>query len=139
MKQTAVKSLGEIALRVEDLDGMQSFYTDVIGLALLRRFETSAFFKIADGYGGHTQILALFDRTAVSNYQPISAARTTVDHLAFTIDLTDFDAEVARLEALDHKVRTTTHAWVQWRSLYLEDPEGNLVEFVCFDPSIEEE
>ncbi|MEM7332056.1 MAG: VOC family protein, partial [Chloroflexota bacterium] len=59
--------------------------------------------------------------------------------IAFTIDLADFDAEVAHLEALGQAVRTSTHAWVQWRSLYLNDPEGNLVEFVCFDPSIVEE
>jgi hypothetical protein len=40
------------------------------------------------------------------------------------------------LEELGLKVDTTTHAWVQWRSLYVNDPEGNRVEFVCFDPSV---
>ena len=59
-----IKALGEIALRVDDLDSMQAFYQDVIGLELMRRFPDAAFFKIADGYGGHTQILALFDRSS---------------------------------------------------------------------------
>ena len=59
----SVKALGEIALRVENLDLMQQFYQDVIGLKLMKRFDHAAFFKIADGYAGHTQILALFDRT----------------------------------------------------------------------------
>ncbi|RMH18314.1 MAG: VOC family protein, partial [Acidobacteria bacterium] len=44
-----IKALGEIALRVADLDAMQRFYEQVIGLPLLRRFPRAAFFKIAGG------------------------------------------------------------------------------------------
>lgn len=128
-----IRGLGEIALRVTDLAVMQTFYQEVIGLELMRRFDTSAFFRIAAGYGGHTQILALFDRADES--RPV-AHYTTVDHIAFTIDRADFADEVERLRSHNLHVRTTTHAWVQWRSLYVDDPEGNTVEFVCFDPSI---
>ena len=115
---------------------MQGFYQEVIGLELLRRFPNSAFFRIADGVAGHTQILALFDRTADPGYQGLSSAHTTVDHLAFAIALEDFAAEKARLEAAGLRVETTEHAWVHWRSLYVSDPEGNQVELVCFDPSV---
>src|SRR5262245_5473485 len=62
-KRTVVRGLGEIAFRVNNLDTMQQFYEYVIGLSLMARFPTSAFFKIADGYEGHTQVLALFDRS----------------------------------------------------------------------------
>jgi catechol 2,3-dioxygenase-like lactoylglutathione lyase family enzyme len=54
-----IKGLGEIALRVEDLDTMQRFYEEVIGLELIKRFDNAAFLKLADGYDGHTQVLAL--------------------------------------------------------------------------------
>ena len=134
-----IAALGEIALRVDDLDTMQYFYASVIGLELMKRFETSAFFKIGEGYAGHTQILALFDRAGTPGYTGLDAPRTTVDHIAFTIALADFWPEVARLKALGLSVSTTTHAWVQWRSLYVDDPEGNTVELVCFDPGIEQE
>lgn len=126
---TAVRALGEVALRVNNLDQMQAFYTDVIGLELLRRFERAAFFRIADGYAGHTTVLALFDRNA-----QVEQERSTVDHLAFTIALPDYEAERRRLEALGLAVTTATHEWVHWRSLYVEDPEGNTVELVCYDP-----
>ena len=63
-RRTSVRGLGEIALRVKNLDTMQSFYEDVIGLPLMTRFPNVAFLKIADGYGGHTQVLALFDRSS---------------------------------------------------------------------------
>ncbi len=133
---SAVRGLGEIALRVSNLEAMQTFYQEIVGLELMKRFPTAAFFRIADGYGGHTQILALFDRAGGTSYIAPEKARTTVDHIAFTIDLADFETEKTRLESLGQPLQTATHAWVQWRSLYISDPEGNTVEFVCFDPSI---
>lgn len=131
-----IQGLAEIALRVADLDTMQQFYAEVIGLTLMRRFENSAFFRIAEGVGGHTQILALFDRSSVAGSQPPEIESSTVDHLAFGINVEDFESEVTRLRATGRKVTTTEHAWVQWRSMYVRDPEGNLVELVCFDASI---
>ena len=136
MTTRKIKALGEIALRVEDLDAMQAFYQDVIGLELMQRFPDSAFFKIADGYGGHTQILALFDGHSQSGYIGLSGAQTTIDHLAFTIAQEDFESERARLEALGCKLEFANHTWVHWRSLYVHDPEGNNVEFVCYDPTV---
>ena len=126
---TAVRALGEVALRVNRLDEMQAFYTEVIGLELMRRFEHAAFFRIADGYAGHTAVLALFDRDS-----PVEQTRSTVDHLAFTIARGDYESHRQRLEALGLAVETATHEWVHWRSIYVKDPEGNTVELVCYDP-----
>jgi hypothetical protein len=47
-KRTAVRGLGEIALRVNNLDAMQKFYEEVIGLPLMARDSNCAFFKIAE-------------------------------------------------------------------------------------------
>jgi catechol 2,3-dioxygenase len=94
------------------------------------------FFKLADGFGGHTQVLALFDRSAQPGYSGLNAATTTVDHIAFEIDRADFDAERERLEQMGQAVETAEHAWVPWRSLYVTDPEGNTVELVCFDRTV---
>jgi catechol 2,3-dioxygenase-like lactoylglutathione lyase family enzyme len=133
-----IRGLGEIALRVSNLDAMQAFYQDVVGLELLRRFERSAFFRLAEGFGGHTQVLALFDRSGDPGYQAPDSATTTVDHLAFEIALADFDPELQRLADRGLTVRTAEHGWVHWRSLYIDDPEGNTVELVCYDPRVTE-
>ncbi len=132
-----IKGLGEIAFRVDDLDVMQTFYSEIVGLPLLKRFDNSAFFKIADGIEGHTQILALFDRSDEPDYIGPDSARTTVDHIAFAISLQDFAAEKERLQAHGLKVDTSEHSWVHWRSLYINDPEGNRVEWVCYDPDVQ--
>ena len=135
-KRTSVRGLGEIALRVNHLDAMQKFYDEVIGLPLMARVPNCAFFKIADGYGGHTQVLALFDRSQNPGYHGTDASTSTIDHIAFEIPLADFADELTRLKDLGLQVETTEHAWVHWRSLYVTDTEGNQVELVSYDGSV---
>jgi catechol-2,3-dioxygenase len=77
-KRPSVRGLGEIALRVNNLDAMQKFYEEVIGLPLMIRVPNCAFFKIAEGYGGHTQVLALFDRSQSPGYRGTDAATSTI-------------------------------------------------------------
>src|SRR5262249_5215774 len=72
----------------------------------------------------HTQVLALFDRSGRSGYRGLDPERTTVDHLAFEIDMADYELEKTRLEGLGAQVTTAEHAWVRWRSLYVDDPRG---------------
>jgi catechol-2,3-dioxygenase len=134
--RSSVRGLGEIALRVTNLDAMQKFYEEIIGLPLMNRVANCAFFKIANGYSGHTQVFALFDRSGSLGYSAPDAMTSTIDHIAFEIPLADFENELKRLRALGLEVETAEHAWVHWRSLYLNDPEGNRVELVCYDKSV---
>lgn len=135
MTPGAIRALGEIALRVRDLEMMTTFYRDVVGLEVLRETESAVFFTLGESHGGHTAVFVLFDRSATESAPP-EAARSTLDHLAFAIDCADHDAERERLEDSGFDVETIEHVWVGWRSLYVRDPEGNLVEWVCHDPSI---
>lgn len=136
--ETAIGGLGEIGLRVHDLETMQSFYADVVGLELKRRFADIAFFDIAPGVGGHTQILALFDRSEMDDYAPPVGSRSTLDHFAFEIPLSAYEDERERLARHDIDLRERTFEWVQWRSLFFRDPEDNVVELVAYDPHIEQ-
>jgi catechol 2,3-dioxygenase-like lactoylglutathione lyase family enzyme len=137
-----VRGLGELALRVRDLEATTAFYRDVVGLDVLREFDHATFFDLGEGHGGHTTIVALFDRADEpsaledGDYVPPDPAATSVDHFAFTVDLEDFDAERERLASLGVDLDSATHEWVSWRSLYFADPEGNRVEFVCYDPAV---
>src|SRR5512145_954144 len=124
-----VKGLGEVSIQVRDLDAMQKFYEEVVGLEVLRRDESFVFFKVAEGYGGHTQNLALFEvgeRSSIETKSPeLSEEKTTLHHIALNVSLEDFESEKRRLEGLGLKVRATVHEWLQVRSLYFPDPEGN--------------
>jgi catechol 2,3-dioxygenase len=78
----------------------------------------------------------LFGRSQSPGYRGTDAATSTIDHIAFEIPLADFDGEKKGLESWGLQVDTSEHAWVHWRSLYVSDPEGNLVELVCYDESV---
>jgi catechol 2,3-dioxygenase-like lactoylglutathione lyase family enzyme len=135
-----IQALGEVAIRVRNLDAMQQFYQDVVGLELLRRSPSFAFFTVAKGYGGHSQILALFDATNQDFLDPKSSelnpAGTTLHHIALNVALDDFEPEKLRLESLGLKVNATVHEWLHVRSVYFSDPEGNMLEFVAYDETV---
>jgi catechol 2,3-dioxygenase-like lactoylglutathione lyase family enzyme len=135
-----VKGLGEVSIRVKDLDAMQKFYAEVLGLEVLNRGESQVFFKIAEGYGGHTQNLALFtaaNRMFLVNKIPeLSLEKTTLHHVALNIALEDYKSEKSRLEGLGLNVVAADHALLHVRSLYFPDPEQNLIEFVCYDENL---
>jgi len=129
-----VKGLGEVSIQVRDLDAMHKFYEEVVGLEVLRRNddERFVFFKVAEGYGGHTQNLALFEASNTLNPQ-----ESTLHHIALNVALEDFETERMRLEGLGLKVNATVHEWLYVRSLYFYDPEGNHLEFVAYDETVD--
>jgi catechol-2,3-dioxygenase len=126
-----VKGLGEVSICVKDLDAMHKFYEEVVGLEVLRRDESFVFFKVAEGYGGHTQNLALFEAS-----NTLYPQESTLHHIALNIALEDYESEKMRLEGLGLKVNATEHEWLHVRSLYFYDPEGNHLEFVAYDESV---
>lgn len=138
-----VRSLGEIAIRCADVGTMLAFYRDVIGLDVLSGDETSdiVFLKIADGYRGHTTVLALFDHHLgrpgihqASQTAPATGAGSSLHHLALGVDFEAQDAAVDwyRQQGLDPRVETFD--WIGWRGVFVTDPEGNTVELVARDP-----
>ena len=68
--------------------------------------------------------------------QQLSSDQTTLHHIALNVSLEDFESEKRRLGGLGLKVDATVHEWLHVRSLYFADPEGNSLEFVCYDESV---
>jgi extradiol dioxygenase family protein len=110
---------------------MRTFYRDVVGLEEWRAGEGHVFFRIAEAVEGHPQVLALFDRDV-----EVSPAGSTLDHIAFVIALEDYAERRRELEASGLEVKLRTFELFHWRALFVEDPEGNSVEFVCYDASV---
>ena len=126
-----IKGLGEVSIRVKDLDAMRKFYEEVVGLEVLRRDESFVFFKVAEGYGGHTQNLALFEASNTmfldNKAVELNPQETTLHHIALNVALEDFESEKMRLEGLGLKVDATVHEWLHvWRhgATVLSRPRG---------------
>lgn len=135
------RGVGEVVLRVRDLEPMIAFYHDVLGLELLKRFgDDIAFMRVADGYGGHVQVVGFFRKEMPSTFRRREwrghePGHTTLHHFALEIPREEYDSALAHLARLGIAVDTAVHSWIGWRSIYLRDPEDNTVELVCFDES----
>ena len=140
-----VKALGEIAIRCADVGKMLAFYRDIIGLEVLSGDENSpiVFFKIAEGYGGHTTILALFARDAGRSEihpqgtdAPTTGAGSSLHHIALSLDFEAQDNVMAWYKANGIEYRVEHFGWIGWRGIFTTDPEGNTVELVAYHPSM---
>ncbi len=137
------KRIGELVLRSENTEALVAFYRDVIGLEIYAAFGNITFLKVDDDFEGHPQLLAIFQESHTFSgpkdvQTEVADARIgTLHHFAFVLDLQDLEIEKDRLLALNIDLQFAEHTQFGWRSIYLFDPDGNSVEFVCYDSSIQ--
>lgn len=121
---------------------MERFYAEVIGLEkLAERAGGITFFRIAEGYAGHTAVLALFgpgagrpDLHTVTEAAQATGAGSSLHHLALSLGWEEQAAAMAWYDRLGQPYRVEHFDWVGWRGVFTEDPEGNTVELVAARP-----
>ena len=126
--------IAEVAIRVNDLDGMANFYQEELGFAFHKRQEDAVFLEVGPletplGNAGHPQLFALFARGF-----ELRNENSVFDHIAFEIDAAEYDAELKRYKDRDMVIRE--REWpdsLPWkgRSFFFRDPEGNVVEIIA--------
>ena len=140
-----VRALGEIAIRCANMEAMVAFYRDIIGLELLTggHRDSITFFKIAEGFGGHTSVLALFRHDAgnpsmheQSSQSPHTGARSSLHHLALSLPFEEQQAVMDWYDANGVAYHVEEFGWIGWRGIFAKDPEGNTVELVAHDKSM---
>ena len=142
---TPKKRLGELVLRSENAERLVDFYTNVINLAVYAAFGSVTFLKIDDDYEGHPQLLAIFQETHTFsgpkdlNTVTASSKLGTLHHFAFVIDQQGYEFEKERLTGEGLDLWFAEHTQFGWRSMYLFDPDGNSVEYVCYDQAVLDE
>ena len=128
--ETAVKTVGDVSLRVNDLQPMKRFYINVMGFKLLGDLPSVALLRPGDDYRGQIQMLALLQRSVGVGPEP-----GVVRHITFILPIQDPESERRRLEGLGLCVGTTSRETAGICSLCFHDPEGNEIELVCPDPT----
>ncbi|MFY0692997.1 MAG: VOC family protein [Paracoccaceae bacterium] len=139
------RALGEIAIRCNALAPMIDFYQNVIGLERMsgNASDGIVFFRIADGYAGHTSVLALFDKSmgrapGQDPATPETGAKSSLHHIALSLPFREQEAVLKWYDHLGISFRVETFGWVGWRGIFTEDPEGNTVELVAYDASLKD-
>lgn len=113
---------------------MVDFYETIIGLDRLagNTDDSIVFFRLGEGFGGHTQVLALFD--AGADGVPAAGAGSSLHHIALGLPYAEQDAVMRWYHANGLPCRVQHFDWIGWRGVFTQDPEGNTVELVARDP-----
>ena len=109
----------ELTLQVRDLEVLEAFYTDVFGLRVLKRDEDRVWLA-----AGERARLGLW-LPGEKEFGDEGGAHV---HYALGVEPGTLDGIVGRLEARGVPVRGPIEHPGGDRSIYVEDPEGNVVE-----------
>lgn len=138
-----IRALGEIAIRCKDKSKMIDFYENVIGLERFSGDDNDivTFFRIAEGFGGHMSVLALFrhDQQSVgvqttSMTPPETGQQSSLHHIALSLPYSEQQAVMDWYGHLGQDYRVEIFDWVGWRGVFTQDPDGNTVELAAKDP-----
>jgi catechol-2,3-dioxygenase len=124
---TKIKGLAEIVLNVHNLEAALKFYQEVLGLEVIGR-PGPVFLKAGQAAVSVPQMVVLVPLPAEAG--PFETPRT-LHHLALELDPQDFEAEEQQLKRLGYQIRYGQHPVIPSRTMYVYDPEGNEVEFIC--------
>ncbi|WP_284749729.1 VOC family protein [Amycolatopsis sp. RTGN1] len=124
------KGVTELVLEARDLEASERFYTEVLGLPVVLRWEGPAW------KGREAVWVQSGDRTRIGLWKPfvgIAGARPGAHvHFAMTVSEEDYTAAVARAHAqgvpVDEVYFGDDPAEPGQRSAYVTDPDGHVVE-----------
>lgn len=128
-----MRSLFHLAFHVTDLDAARRFYGGVLGCREGRSTDTWVDFD----FFGHQVSLHLGEPFATTNTGRVGAHLVPMPHLGVVLELADWQALAARLEAagtsfvLPPSVRFENQPGEQW-TMFFRDPSGNPIEVKGF-------
>ena len=121
-----IAGIGHILLRVLDLERSVKFYSEVLGFRVLEQDpEHGGTFMALEGQSHAIDLFAVGDRDLAERQTP--GARG-LGHIAFRVD-SEAALRDAYLGLKEHGVEVTRSIdHVSQKSVYFEDPDGNVLE-----------
>src|SRR4051812_46480994 len=124
-----VVGIAEIVLWTADQQRALQFYRDVLGLEVISPPGLpNVFLKVGEGNAGIPQMIVLVPKSAEIAARP---SGYQLHHLALELPDAQFDAQHAALIAAGYQPRGGKHPVLASRTMYVDDPDGNEVEFIC--------
>jgi catechol 2,3-dioxygenase-like lactoylglutathione lyase family enzyme len=121
-----VTGVNELVLEVVDLEESIRFYTEVLGLPLVERWDHRDAVWVMAG-----------DRTRIGLWRPqvgLAGGRGGVHvHYAMHLPEESYDAAVERLRAHGLRVQEEVFEEDRGRAAYVTDPDGHVVELWTWD------
>jgi catechol-2,3-dioxygenase len=124
-----VVGIAEIVLWTADQPRALAFYRDLLGLEVISRpGMANVFLKVGEGNAGIPQMIVLVPKPDEIKVQP---SGYQLHHLALELPEDLFQQQHDALVAAGYTPRGGTHPVLSSRTMYVDDPDGNEVEFIC--------
>jgi catechol-2,3-dioxygenase len=128
-----VVGISEIVLWTTDKERALHFYRDLLGLEVISPPTLqNVFLKVGEGHAGIPQMVVLVPKTDEVKAHP---SGYQLHHMALELPEEAFDAQHAALVAASYQPRGGIHPVLASRTMYVDDPDGNEVEFICRAPA----
>ena len=126
----AIREIDHVVLRVVDLERVQGFYQDVLGCAEVRRQDAIGLVQLRAGSAMLDLVPVDGKLGRMGGAAPGREGRN-LDHVCFRVE--PFDAAAIRAHLAAHGVEagpleSRFGAEGEGPSIYLHDPEGNMIE-----------
>jgi catechol-2,3-dioxygenase len=129
-----VVGIAEIVLWTKDKAEAVRFYHDLLGLAIISPPTLpNVFLQVGEGHAGIPQMIVLVPKSEAVKAQP---SGYQLHHLALEVPEEAFDAQHAVLVEAGYTPRPGVHPVLASRTMYVDDPDGNEVEFICRAPAV---
>jgi catechol-2,3-dioxygenase len=134
MAKQQVVGISEIVLWTADQQLALQFYRDLLGLEVISAPTLrNVFLKVGEGNASIPQMIVLVPKTDEIKAKP---SGYQLNHLAFELPEEAFDAQHAALVEAGYQPRSGKHPVLASRTMYVDDPDGNEVEFICRAPAL---
>ena len=124
-----VVGISEIVLWAADKERSLRFYRDLLDLEVISPPTlANSFLKVGEGHAGIPQMIVLVPKSDEVKARP---SGYQLHHMALELPEEDFDAQHAALVTAGYAPRPGIHPVLASRTMYVDDPDGNEVEFIC--------
>ncbi|MDE2372439.1 MAG: VOC family protein [Burkholderiales bacterium] len=125
-----VREIDHLVLRVVDLDRMIHFYCRVLGCTIERREDSIGLVQLRAGRS-LLDLVPVSGRLGRAGGLPPAKEGRNLDHFCFRVE--PFDEAIIRQQLQEHDIEagptaTRNGAEGEGPSIYISDPEGNMVE-----------
>jgi catechol-2,3-dioxygenase len=128
-----VVGISEIVLWTADQQRSLEFYGGLLGLEVISPpgFRV-LFLKAGEGNAGIPQMIVLVQKPDDIKAKP---SGYQLNHMAFELPEEEFDGQHAAFVEAGYTPRGGKHPVLASRTMYIDDPDGNEVEFICKAPA----
>ena len=125
-----IREIDHLVLRVVDLERMLRFYCDGLGCTVERRQDALGLVQLRAGRS-LLDLVPVAGKLGAAGGAPPGKEGRNLDHFCFRVD--PFDAEAIRAQLAAHgiaagEISQRYGAEGEGPSMYITDPEGNIVE-----------